>query len=87
MTDLMLNSANFALTDTVYKSRSIAQGQDSERKSSNFRLADHSLGVCPAGTALLYTARFTSNCPPEMLRLSGMPIKIKDRPFKFGTRL
>lgn len=34
-------------------------------------------------TALLYTARFT----PEMLRLSGMPIKIKDRPFKFGTRL
>ena len=30
---------------------------------------------------------FTSNCPPEMLRLSGMPIKIKDRPFKFGTRL
>src|SRR5260370_6131319 len=40
MTDLMRNSANFALTDTVYKSRSIAQGQDSERKSSNFRLAD-----------------------------------------------
>ncbi len=51
------------------------------------RLADRSLGVCRAGTALLYTARFTSNCPPEMLRLSGMPIKIKDRPFKFGTRL
>jgi hypothetical protein len=51
------------------------------------RIVDDSLGVCPAGTALLYTARFTSNCPPEMLRLSGMPIKIKDRPFKFGTRL
>jgi hypothetical protein len=28
-----------------------------------------------------------SNCPPEMFRLSGMPIKIKDRPFKFATRL
>jgi hypothetical protein len=32
-----------------------------------FGVADHSLGVCPAGTALLYPARFTSNCPPEML--------------------
>jgi hypothetical protein len=41
MMDLMRNRANFALTDFVYKSRSIAQGQDSERKSSNFRLADH----------------------------------------------
>jgi len=39
MMDLMRNRANFALTDFVYKSRSIAQGQDSERKSSNFRLA------------------------------------------------
>jgi hypothetical protein len=36
MMDLMRNRANFALTDSVYKSRSIAQGQDSERKSSNF---------------------------------------------------
>jgi hypothetical protein len=27
------------------------------------------------------------DCPPEMLRLLGMTIKIKDRPFKFGTRL
>src|SRR6266849_3840030 len=41
MMDLMRNSANFAVTDTVYKSRSIAQGQDSERKSSNFRLTTH----------------------------------------------
>ncbi len=40
MMDLMRNRANFALTDSVYKSRSIAQGQDSERTSSNFRLAD-----------------------------------------------
>jgi hypothetical protein len=40
MMDLMSNNENFALTDSVYKSRSIAQGQDSERKSSNFRLAD-----------------------------------------------
>src|ERR1700730_2951566 len=39
MMDLMRNRANFALTDSVYKSRSIAQGQDSERKSSNFRLS------------------------------------------------
>ena len=41
MMDLMRNRANFALTDSVYKSRSIAQGQESERKSSNFRLVDH----------------------------------------------
>jgi hypothetical protein len=26
-----------------------------------------------------------SNYPPEMFRVSGMPIKIKDQPFKFGT--
>jgi hypothetical protein len=52
---------------------------------ANYLMADHSLGVCPEGTALLYRARFTSNTPPEMLRRSGMPIKIKDRPFKFGT--
>jgi hypothetical protein len=52
-----------------------------------FRFADNTPGVSPEGTARLYTSRFTSNCPPEMLRLSGMPIKIKDRPFKFGTRL
>ena len=31
---------------------------------SHFRLTDHSLGVWPAGTALLCSARFTSNCPP-----------------------
>lgn len=49
MTDLMRNSANFALTDTVYKSRSIAQGQDSERNSSNFRLADNRLRIHPHG--------------------------------------
>ena len=28
-----------------------------------------------------------SNYPPELSRVSGMPIKIKDRPFKFVTRL
>jgi len=39
------------------------------------------------GTALLCIARFASTCPPQMLRPSGMPIKIKDRPFKFGTGL
>jgi hypothetical protein len=46
MMDLMRNRANFALTDFVYKSRSIAQGQDSEQKSSNFRLDK------PTGTPL-----------------------------------
>jgi MFS family permease len=35
-------------------------------------LADHSLGVWPAKTALLCAARSTSNCPAEMLRPSGM---------------
>jgi hypothetical protein len=34
MMDLMSNNENFALTDSVYKSRSIAQGQDSERARS-----------------------------------------------------
>ena len=48
MMDLMRNRANLALTDFVYKSRSIAQGQDSERKSSNFRLADHPLRITTA---------------------------------------
>jgi hypothetical protein len=41
----------------------------------------------PGGNGTSLYSSFYLDCPPEMLRLSGMPIKIKDRPFKFGTRL
>jgi hypothetical protein len=42
-------------------------------------------GMTGGNGASLYSS--FSNYPPEMFRLSRMPIKIEDRPFKFGTRL
>ena len=50
------------------------------------RLADLSPGVCPENGASLHSS-FYREFPPEMLRLSGMPIKIKDRPLECGSRL